>query len=124
MMMGTDKFLNDDELDKLLATASTPVIPHGFEARFASRLRQTPGPSNVVAFPQKKVLVQRKAAPWPLAAALAASLVIGFWLSGDTRVNNLLDDNADVAMNASTAVHDFGPAGFDDLTSIELGSQS
>lgn len=122
-MTGTEKELTDLELDRLLATASKPRIPLDFEQRMMQRIHAASG-SNVVQFPVRRMAAPRRVlAPWPLAAALAASLVVGFWLGTGDPVNNLIDSNLGTTAMNDTA-QDFGPAGLDDLTSLNVDSAS
>jgi len=121
-MTGTEKEMTDLELDRLLAATSTPIVPANFEHRFMQRLRALEPISNVVQFPTKRAVVARRVfAPWPLAAALAASLVIGFWVGTGDPVNNLIDTGLS-ATALNDAPTDFGPAGLDDL--LSLGSDT
>lgn len=122
-MTGTEKELTDLELDRLLGAASTPVVPKDFEQRMMQRLRAAVPVSNVVQFPGKKLERRRVFAPFPMAAALAASLVIGFWLGTGDPVNNLIDTGLSATAMNDTA-KDFGPAGLDDLLSVGADTAS
>ena len=114
------KEMTDQELDKLLARASVPQIPPDFLLRMERRLREAAS-GNVVAFPSRPKLVQSSAWRWPVAAALAASLVFGFWMGGRDADPAQADPQGDMAMLANG---DFSPTGMDDLDDLDLGQQS
>ncbi len=118
--------MTDLELDKLLAAASRPAPLPGFEQRLAQRMAaqgaQGEG-SNVIAFrPRKAAPAPSRAARWPFAAALAASLAIGLWLGGSGQLSNLIDPASDTAMlDSSTG---FAPAGLEDLGNADVDNLS
>ena len=113
--------LTDQQLDQLLAHATQPRIPPDFQERMAERVRVAPV-NNVVPFPQRQRV--RKRAVWrlPVAAALAASLVLGFWLGSGATDQSQLDNAGDTAMLSTTS--DFSPSGMDDLDALDVGQQS
>ena len=120
-MTGTDRILTDAELDALLTEASAPKAPLGFEQRLASRIASEAG-SNVVLFPRRAKPVARTVWHWPVPAALAASLIIGIWLGAQGSVSNAIEGANETAMLGSA--NDFGPAGLDDISNIDLDSAS
>ncbi len=112
--------MTDEELDKLLAQASVPQIPPDFLLRMERRVRDAAG-GNVVAFPARPKPAQPSAWRWPVTAALAASLVIGFWLGGRDTDPAQADPQGDTAMLTSG---DFSPTGMEDLNDLDVGQQS
>ena len=121
-MIGTDRILTDKELDALLAKASVPKVPMGFEQRLAQRVANEVQ-SNVVQFPLKAKAVASTPWRWPVPAALAASLIIGIWLGAQGLVGNIIDGTTtETAMTNSTG--DFGPAGLDDISDIVTDTAS
>ncbi len=111
--------LTDTELDRLLAKAGTPVVPHDFEARMARRLQEPSVNlmrSNVIPFPQKKMPKPVSGASLPLAAALAASLMLGIWAGTGAQNFNVLPASIDLATLEPNA--DFANAGSEDLSMI------
>jgi hypothetical protein len=93
------KMLNDPELDKLLAQASTPPLPEDFQSRLLAKTST----SNVIAFKKKTT--------WVFGLPLAASLVIGVWLGASENTSDLLSvAGSEVASTDAT--------GFDDIVSI------
>ncbi len=120
-MTGFDRDLTDQELDRLLSSAGSPSVPKGFEQRMAARIAAEAG-SNVVPFP---VRIKAKARPmslWPIPAALAASLVLGFWLGNQNPLSTMLDGLTETAMLGSAS--DFGPSGLDDIGAVDTDAAS
>jgi hypothetical protein len=104
-----DQLLQDEELNKVLAMASTPVPQEAFAQRLLSRLESPV--SNVIAFPAHR----KKTLPWIIGLPLAASLVLGLWLGnagiGSTYVSinpALVSENSD----------DESDTGFDDMAAF------
>ncbi len=112
-MMGTDRELRDDELNRLLDAASEPAIPVNFEDRLMKRLAANAG-ARVIQFPGRVVAKPRRFPILPLGAALAASLMLGFWLGGQGQISNLLDEGVSATAMLTTGT-DFAPDDFDDL---------
>ncbi len=96
--------MQDDDLDKLLASASTPVPRLGFEQRLLHKISV---PNNVIAFPKRKA-----ASPWVIGLPLAASLVVGLWLG----VSNLLPATDTIMVSQTT--DDTTSSGFDDVVAL------
>ncbi|MDE2385734.1 MAG: hypothetical protein KGO53_14050 [Alphaproteobacteria bacterium] len=119
----SDKFtgLTDQELDRLLAKASTPQLHAGFESRMAARIAQTAA-NNVVPFPQRKAPAPSRATRLPLAAALAASLVLGVWFGSSGQGLTLFESTAETAM--LTSGNDFAPTGMEELGNLDADTQS
>jgi len=122
--------LNDVELDKLLATASVPPKLKGFEEKLLSRMASVRPigvlRDNVVPF-VRPVAVHHKPARAVsrgigIAAALAASLIIGILLSDNAGVSELVDGVT--GLQTSGQVADFAPAGLDDIGTIDGENQS
>ena len=120
-MTGTDRILTDAELDGLLNMASTVKAPMGFEQRLVRRIASEAG-SNVVQFPQRTKSVAKTSWRWPVPAALAASLIVGIWLGAQGSVSNVIEGATETAMLGSPS--DFGPAGLDDISDIDLDTAS
>jgi len=120
-MTDHNRDLTDQELDRLLNVASAPQIPNGFEKRMASRIAAEAG-SNVVPFPGRAKSIPRVVPKWPIAAALAASLVLGFWLGNQNPLANVLDGLTETALLGSTS--DFGPSGWDDIGAADADAAS
>jgi hypothetical protein len=111
----TDNQLNDKELDQLLAKASQPQIPTDFAERFASQI-QSPQASNVIAFPQRKAAPAKPRFMLPMAAALAASLMLGVYAGASGQGISLFQTQANTALLGSA--NDFAPSGIEDLVSV------
>jgi hypothetical protein len=107
-----DNMLSDQELDLLLAKASEPQVPTDFAERFASR-NHHPQASNVIAFPKSKTVQAKPRFAWPMAAALAASLIFGVWAGNTGQFASLLSSQIETASNT-----DFAPLDFEDITTL------
>jgi hypothetical protein len=110
-----DHNLTDKELDKLLAKASQPQIPTDFAERFASHF-QAPQTSNVIAFPQRKAAPAKPRFLLPMAAALAASLMLGVYAGANGQGTTLFQTQSNTALLGSA--NDFAPSGIEDLESV------
>jgi hypothetical protein len=86
--------LTDQELDQLLAHATKPNPPVGFEQKLLAKLG-----SNIVAFPQKK-----KSSLLVLALPLAASLALGLWLGSAGTIDSFVPQ-----FGSTVAVNDAAP---------------
>ena len=111
----SDKMLNDQELDRLLANASQPEIPVNFAEQFARRVTLNHS-NNVIAFPSRKPVQAQSRFALPMAAALAASLVIGIWAGANGQVGSMFASQTETAILGSS--NDFAPAGIEDLTAV------
>jgi hypothetical protein len=106
--------MNDKELDQLLASASKPQLPAGFNDRLLQRLNTEAvrEKSNVITFPPR--VSKPKASRWPtilpLAASLAAALVTGLYLGIETDASSLFSSSSSLA-----SVDDGDFTGFEDL---------
>jgi hypothetical protein len=80
--------MSDHELDRLLALASTPVLPPSAEERLMAKIN----PENVVAFISKPKKAQ-SAISWIAALPLAASLAFGVWLGAAGIGTNILPES-------------------------------
>jgi hypothetical protein len=94
--------LNDSELDKLLAQASTPPLPEDFQARLLAKVNT----GNVITFARDK-----RKTTWLFGLPLAASLVIGVWLGASGNTSDLLSV-------AGSEVASMDATGFEDIVSI------
>ncbi len=117
-MTRTDEMLTDEELDNLLKLASAPKVPLDFEQSLARRL-MVESRSNVVPFPRRVKSTPRNLWRWQMPAALAASLVLGVWLGAQGSVSSALTGATETAMLGSA--NDFGPAGLEELDTLDLG---
>ena len=122
--------LNDVELDKLLAAASSPPQIKGFEAKLLSRMA-TVHPvvvprDNVVPFVRPAAFAHKPVRPVSqritIAAALAASLIIGVLISDNTAVVDLIDGVTGLATSGQVA--EFAPAGLDEIGTVDGENQS
>ena len=111
----SDKMLNDQELDLLLANASQPEIPVDFADRFARRIT-TVQSNNVIAFPTRKAPQKNSRFALPLAAALAASLIVGVWVGANGQVGSMFAAQTETAVLGSS--NDFAPSGIEDITAV------
>ena len=111
--------LTDDELNRLLAVASEPEAPAHFEQAMAQRLAQR-STAQIIAFPARVQPRHQARTRLPLAAALAASLVLGVWLGNQSQIANLFDGNSEVAMLGSA--QDFAPEGIEVYSTIDTDS--
>jgi hypothetical protein len=122
--------LNDVDLDKLLAAASSPPRIKGFEARLLSRMaaaHSVAGPrDNVVPFVRPLVVSHKLARPVShrisVAAALAASLIIGILISDNSVVADVVDGVT--GLTGPGQVAEFAPAGLDDIGPVDEENQS
>ena len=122
--------LNDLELDRLLAAASSPPQIKDIEAKFLSRMasvHQAVVPhDNVVPFVRPVAINHKPARPVSrvigIAAALAASLIIGILLSDNAGVSELVDGVT--GLQTSGQVADFAPAGLDEIGNDDGENQS
>ncbi|MDP8997468.1 MAG: hypothetical protein M3O03_10785 [Pseudomonadota bacterium] len=122
--------LNDLELDRLLAAASSPPQIKGFEAKLLSRMasvHQAVVPhDNVVPFVRPVAFAHKPARPVShritIAAALAASLIIGVLISDNTAVVDVIDGVSGVATSGQVA--EFAPAGLDEIDIDDGENQS
>jgi membrane peptidoglycan carboxypeptidase len=97
--------LNDSELDKLLAHASTPPLPQDFQSRLLAKT----GTSNVITLKRKTI--------WLIGLPLAASLAIGIWLGASENTSDLLSvTGGDVASVDANGFEDIVSIIEDDLT--------
>jgi len=113
--------LSDFELDKLLSAASQPPDCVGLQSRVASKLKvNLPPRDNVVPLFKPvvaKLPTRRFGRDISIAAALAASLVVGILASSNLEISNVMDGIA--GLNSSALVADFAPSGFDDLSWVD-----
>ena len=127
--LGAGEPLLDSELDQLLSAASTPPLLVGFEQRLLHRMAAqtvvTPRDDNVVPFigkvkqaPAQKPVLRRAG----IAAALAASLVFGAFLSNVTDISSFVDGINDLATTGQVA--EFTPTGLDDIGKLDGEIQS
>ncbi len=122
--------LNDLELDRLLAAASSPPQIKGFEAKFLSRMASVRPVDvlrdNVVPFVRPIAINHKPARPVSrgigIAAALVASLIIGILISDNAGVSELMDGVT--GLQTSDQVADFAPAGLDDIGTVDGENQS
>ncbi|HEY5363771.1 MAG TPA: hypothetical protein VIJ49_06190 [Aestuariivirga sp.] len=122
--------LNDVELDQLLATASLPPQINGFEEKLLGRMANVRPAAmlrdNVVPFVRPVAINHKPTKPVSrgigIAAALAASLIIGILLSDNAGVSELVDGVT--GLQTSGQVADFAPAGLDDIGSVDGENQS
>ena len=112
-MMGTDKELRDEELNRLLAAASEPRMSSNFEARLMQRIASHAS-ATVIPFPGRTAVKPRRFPVLPLGIALAASLTLGFWLGGQGQISSLLDEGISATAMLTTGT-DFAPDDLDDL---------
>jgi hypothetical protein len=114
--------MNDQELDRLLASASMPLLAESFNARLLQRINsEAPAKTgNVIAFPAGKR--SRVISPWqtvlPLVASMAAALVGGIYLGAATDVTSFLSGSS------VASVDDGDFTGFDDLETIVTDGQT
>lgn len=114
-MMDRDQ-ISDQELDRLLAQASRPELPPGFEDRLLRRMAAQPSPqtmSNVIAFPA--VRAKPRLVQWLAMVPLASALAGGFYVGSATDIPNLL--------SGSDAVASLDEGTYIDFTDLELISQ-
>ena len=122
--------LNDVELDRLLATASSPPQIKGFEAKLLSRMASAHPVvvprDNVVPFVRPVAIDHKLARPVSrrigIAAALAASLIIGILISDNAGVSELMDGVT--GLITSDQVAEFAPAGLEDIDTVDGENQS
>ena len=121
--------LSDLELDRLLTTASSPPQIKGFEAKLLSRMATmhpvVAPPDNVVPFVRPVIragLAKPVSHPFSIAAALAASLIIGILISGNTAVVDVIDGVTGVATSGQVA--EFAPVGLEDIDTLDEENQS
>ncbi len=115
------KDFNDNELNKVLAAASAPQLPMDFEARLAQRVAATAS-NNVILFPQRRAQPAKMSFRLPMVAALAASLMIGFWVGGSGQTTSLFEGLTETAMLGAT--QDFAPAGMEELGNLDVDNES
>ena len=122
--------LSDLELDRLLTAASSPPQIKGFEAKLLNRMAAvhpvvTP-PDNVVPFVRPVVVSHKLARPvshrFSIAAALAASLIIGILISDNTAGVDVIDGVT--GLTTSGQVAEFAPAGLEDIDTLDEENQS
>jgi hypothetical protein len=102
------KMLNDSELDKLLAQASTPPLPEDYQSRLLAKINT----GNVIAFK-----AGRRKTAWLFGLPLAASLVIGVWLGASETTSDLLSvTGSDIASVDASGFEDIVSIIEDDLT--------
>ena len=111
----SDKMLSDQELDLLLANASQPDIPVDFAERFARRIAVAHS-NNVIVFPTRKAPQNNSKFALPMAAALAASLMVGIWAGANGQVGSMFATQTETAILGSS--NDFAPSGIEDLTAV------
>ncbi len=111
----SDKMLSDQELDLLLENASQPEIPLDFAERFARRITKAHS-NNVIAFPTRKAPEKNSRFALPMAAALAASLIVGIWVGANGQLGTLFATQTETAILGSS--NDFAPSGIEDLTAV------
>ncbi len=111
----SDKMLSDQELDLLLANASQPEIPLDFAERFARRIAVAHS-NNVIAFPARKAAQSSSSLAFPMAAALAASLIVGIWVGANGQLGTMFATQTETAILGSS--NDFAPSGIEDLTAV------
>ena len=122
--------LNDVELDRLLAAATAPPQIKGFEAKLLSRMasvHQAVVPrDNVVPFVRPVAFAHKPVRPVShritIAAALAASLIIGFLISDNASITDVVDGLTG-SVNVGQ-VAEFAPAGLDEIGIIDGENQS
>ncbi len=122
--------LNDLELDRLLAAASSPPQIKGFEEKLLSRMASVRPVDvlrdNVVPFVRPIAINHKPARPVSrgigIAAALVASLIIGILISDNAGVSELMDGVT--GLQTSDQVADFAPAGLDDIGTVDGENQS
>ena len=118
-----DDMMSDKQLDKLLAAATMPRLPTGFNDRLLQTLNSgaVPERHNVVPFPTRTAI--QKTSSWsgilPLVASMAAALAGGIYLGA---ANTVPAFNPSVGSIAST--DDTGQTGFEDLVTSLQDSQS
>ena len=100
--------IRDEELDRLLAMATMPVVPTGFEERLLARVIK-PVANNILAFPQRK-----KPSAWIFGLPLAASLAVGIWLGAAGLNSSSLPATTNTIISESG--DDGSTTGFDDVT--------
>lgn len=110
--------MTDNELDKILKAARQPALPKGFAERLQARL-EAERPSNVIAFPTRKLPEQKNRSFWLSAIPLAASLAVGLYLGAMGSVPVSLDSG--LVSDASDQV--FG-SGFEDTEAFVNGDLS
>jgi hypothetical protein len=131
MIVMTRDRMSDQDLNQLLARASTPVVPRGAEDRLMDRLivQQKPQAAvgNVVAFtPRSKpgapgASEPRSAIAWLAGLPLAASLAFGLWLGAAGVGTGLLPESLGGAL---AAAEDSMFSGVDDAELLSEESQS
>jgi hypothetical protein len=80
--------MTENELDRLLAKATTPGLPDGFAARLSARI-DTEAADNVIAFPQARAAPRKRF--WLSAIPLAASLACGLYLGAQGSLPETLE---------------------------------
>jgi hypothetical protein len=94
--------LSDKELDRLLAHATDPELPIGFEAILLAKLNGK-NCNNVLAFPPN-----RKPDFFLLGLPLAASLMLGLWLGSAGTIDGYLHQiGSSLAANDTTNLDEF-----------------
>ncbi len=113
-MSENQELMSDNDLDRLLALATTPELGHDFERRVMAKISRSTS-NNVVAFPKK-----HHTKNWLIGLPLAASLALGLWLGASGSTINLVPTNT-----TEVATTDIGNAsGFDDIVSVIEGKTS
>ncbi len=113
--------MNDLELDRLLSAATKPPEFAGIENKLANRL------AGAVRYRDNVVTLFKPAVrqpSWPrigrdisIAAALAASMVVGILASSNLEIGGLMDGLTDTT--SSSQVAEFAPSGLDELGLLE-----
>jgi hypothetical protein len=80
--------MTDAELDRLLATATTPELPKGFSSRLQAKLDATAS-TNVIAFPKRTATPHKLY--WLSTIPLAASLAFGVYLGAQGSLPETLE---------------------------------
>ena len=118
--------LSDSELDKLLSAASAPPELVGFENKLALRLgAATPYHDNVVQLfkpAPKPQAVRGYGRGVSLAAALAASLILGVFIGNTADWSGFVEGLTGVSISGQVA--DFAPAGLDEIGVLDEERQS
>jgi hypothetical protein len=109
--------MNDKELDRLLASATTPRLSSGFNDRLlhelnAENAEPVSAENKVFAFPSRVPAQRTTGWPFilPLLGSMAAALVGGIYLGIETNASSLISTASSVA-----SVDDGDLTGFEDL---------
>ena len=105
----------DADLDRLLKSATDPVVPNGAEARLMAAVRAQALPSNVVYLRPRRAFNH-----WAIGLPLAASLLLGIYLGTHDSIDSYLPDSVTGAAIAGATDADVS-TGLDDVENYSDG---